>query len=112
MDAVIIENVDSIAVNGPSSFGNGFEIEVLNEGGGRELKMFDKLSAQLAYILVCYRHDPDLIDAINGMIDKPMLKKRLLRPELLEPVPRFLIPEPLPKCKYRRICNHIGELPF
>ncbi len=67
-DNVIIENVDTISVNGPTSFGNGFEIEVLNEGGGRDLLMFDKLSAQLAYILVCYRHDPDLIAAINRMI--------------------------------------------
>ncbi len=68
-DRVIIEHVHSISVNAPSSFGNGFEIEVLNEGGGRELKIFDKLSAQLAYILVSYRHNAELVDAINGMID-------------------------------------------
>jgi len=68
-DRVIIEHVHSISVNAPSSFGNGFEIEVLNEGGGRELKIFDNLSAQLAYILVSYRHNAELVDAINGMID-------------------------------------------
>ena len=68
-DAVIMQNVQSIAVNETSSFGNGFEIEVLNEGGGRELKIFDKLSSQLAYMLVSYRHNTALIDAINGMID-------------------------------------------
>ena len=67
-DNVIIENVDTISVNGPTSFGNGLEIEVLNEGGGRDLLIFDRLSAQLAYILVCYRHDPDLIAAIEKMI--------------------------------------------
>ncbi len=70
MDRVIIEHTHSIAVNGPSSFGNGFQIEVLNEGGGRELKIFDKLSSQLAYILVSYRHDAKLIGSINGLIDK------------------------------------------
>ncbi|MCK5693229.1 MAG: DUF4954 family protein [Bacteroidales bacterium] len=69
MDRVIIEHVHSISVNASSSFGNGFEIEVLNEGGGRELKIFDRLTAQMAYILVSYRHDPALIDAINRMID-------------------------------------------
>ncbi|RLD59105.1 MAG: DUF4954 domain-containing protein [Bacteroidetes bacterium] len=69
MDGVIIEQVHSISVNASSSFGNGFEIEVLNEGGGRELKIFNKLTAQLAYILVSYRHDPGLIASINGMID-------------------------------------------
>ena len=68
MDHVILENVDTISVKDPSSFGNGFEIDVLNEGGGRELLMFDRLTAQLAYMLVCYRHDPGLIDSINGMI--------------------------------------------
>jgi hypothetical protein len=69
-DAVIIKNVQSIAVNETSSFGNGHEIEVLNEGGGRELKIFDRLSSQLAYMLVSYRHDDGLIKALNGMIDK------------------------------------------
>jgi len=67
-DNVVIENVDTISVNGPTSFANGFEVEALNEGGGRDLMIFDRLSAQLAYILVCYRHDPDLIAAINAMI--------------------------------------------
>lgn len=75
MDHVIIENVNSISVNGPTAFGNGFELEVLNEGGGRELMMFDQLSAQLAYILVCYRHDPELIEAINDMIAEYARKK-------------------------------------
>ncbi len=74
-DKVVIENVDTISVNGPSSFGNGVEVEVLNEGGGRELLIFDRLSAQLAYILVCYRHDPDLIEVINGMIKDYAQKK-------------------------------------
>jgi hypothetical protein len=69
-DNVVIENVDTISVDGPTSFGNGFEIEALNEGGGRDLLMFDRLSAQLAYMLVCYRHDPDLIEAINKMIKR------------------------------------------
>ncbi len=68
-DGVVIKNVQSIAVNETSSFGNGFEIEVLNEGGGRELKIFEKLSSQLAYLLVTYRHNTGLIKAINGMID-------------------------------------------
>jgi len=68
-DSVVIKNVQSIAVNKTSSFGNGFEIEVLNEGGGRELKIFDKLSSQLAYMLVTYRHNTGLVKAINGMID-------------------------------------------
>jgi carbonic anhydrase/acetyltransferase-like protein (isoleucine patch superfamily) len=68
-DEVVIENVAAISVDGSTSFGNGFEIEALNEGGGRELMIFDRLSSQLAYVLACYRHDPELIGAINQMIE-------------------------------------------
>ena len=74
-DKVIMQNVDSATVSESSSFGNGFEIEVLNEGGGRELKIFEQLSAQLAYILVSYRHDPELIASINLMIDQYVKEK-------------------------------------
>lgn len=72
---VALENVTSMSVNGPSSFGNGVELEVLNEGGGRELKLFDRLSAQLAYMVVSYRHDPEWIASINKLIDSYVLKR-------------------------------------
>jgi len=74
-DQVILENISSISVSGPSSFGNGYEIEVLNEGGGRELKIFDRLTAQLAYMVVSYRHDPEWIASINRLIDAYVLEK-------------------------------------
>lgn len=67
---VIIDNVDEIITTGESSFGNGVEIEVLNEGGGRELKIFDRLSAQIAYLLVNYRHDPDFIAGARKLVDR------------------------------------------
>ncbi len=74
-ERVILENVDTVSVSGASSFGNGFEVEVLNEGGGRELQIFDRLTAQVAYLLVCYRHDSELIEAINRMIQDYSNKK-------------------------------------
>ena len=40
-DDVIIENVGTLKVVGSTSFGNGVEIDVLNEAGGRTLKIFD-----------------------------------------------------------------------
>jgi len=57
-------------MDGPSAFGNGVEIEVLNEGGGRELTIFERLSAQLAYMAVCYRHRPKLVAAIAAMAER------------------------------------------
>lgn len=64
-----IQNVDRILTDGKSSFGNGVEVAVLNETGGREVKINDKLSAHVAYILALYRHRPELIAKLNGMID-------------------------------------------
>jgi hypothetical protein len=67
---VIIENVDELTLRGESGFGNGVEIDVLNEGGGRELMLFDHLSSQLAYLMVIYRHDTALIQALKNAIEK------------------------------------------
>ena len=67
-DHVAVENVGKLVVAGETSFGNGTEIEVLNEGGGRELIIFDRLSAQLAYLFVIYRHDPILTEQLKSLI--------------------------------------------
>jgi hypothetical protein len=68
-DGSYIENVNLILVEGESSFGNGVKVPVMNEGGGREIPVFDELSAPLAYILTLYRHRPDLIQNLQTMID-------------------------------------------
>lgn len=64
-----IENVDVILVDGVSKFGNGVEASVLNETGGREVLINDKLSAHLAYILALYRHRPELINRLKEITD-------------------------------------------
>lgn len=64
-----IENVDIMLVDGISKFGNGIEVAVLNETGGREVLINDKLSAHLAYITTLYRHRPDLIARIKAITD-------------------------------------------
>jgi len=69
-DDVVIENVDLLAVDGVSSFGNGTRVSVLNETGGREVPIYDQLSAHLAYILALYRHKPSVIDKIKDMISQ------------------------------------------
>jgi len=67
-DNVVIENVDMLSVDGVSSFGNGTPVSVLNETGGREVLIYDHLSAHLAYILALYRHKPAVIEKISTMI--------------------------------------------
>jgi len=68
-DDVIIENIDLLAVEGQSSFGNGTQAVVLNEAGGREIPIYDRLTAQIAYIIAFYRHRPALIKNLLKMID-------------------------------------------
>src|SRR5690554_3009372 len=52
-----------------SSFGNGVQVNVLNETGGREVHINDKLSAHFAYIYSLYRHRPRLIEQMKKIID-------------------------------------------
>jgi len=68
-DNVLMENVGSIVCQGETSFGNGHAIEVLNEGGGRELKITAMTSAQTAYFTTMYRHDKALIKALDQIAD-------------------------------------------
>lgn len=65
---VRIQNIHHLYVEGQSSFGNGIEVSVLNETGGREVMIYDKLSAHFAYILSFYRHRPALIKKLQGMV--------------------------------------------
>ena len=67
-NGVFIENVDIILTDGRSSFGNGVEAAVLNETGGREVMIYDRLSAQQAYIMALYRHRPVFVDRMRQMI--------------------------------------------
>ena len=69
-DYTFIENVDIILVDGRSKFGNGVEVAVLNETGGREVMMHDRLSAHQAYIMALYRHRPVLIERMKDIFEK------------------------------------------
>ncbi len=64
-----IENVNAILVDGKTTFGNGVRVPVMNEGGGREIPIFNELSASLAYVLTLYRHRPKMIHQLEQMID-------------------------------------------
>ena len=64
-----IENVNAILVDRRTTFGNGVRVPVMNEGGGREIPIFNELSASLAYILTLYRHRPAMIHALERQID-------------------------------------------
>lgn len=69
-DGTFIENVDIILTDGMNSFGNGVEVSVLNETGGREVMIHDRLSAHQAYVMALYRHRPGLVSGLKTMIMK------------------------------------------
>ena len=64
-----IENVDIILVDRKSRFGNGVEVSVLNETGGREVMIHDRLSAHQAYIMALYRHRPQLTERMKALVE-------------------------------------------
>jgi len=67
---VIIEQVRTCVVEGTSAFGNNVVLDIVNEAGGRALPIFDQLSAQLAYLLVFFRHRPDAVRKLERMIEQ------------------------------------------
>lgn len=69
-DDCYIENTECIVTTGESSFGNGIQVSVLNETGGRAIAICNKLSSQLAYIMALYRHRDNTIQRINQLIQQ------------------------------------------
>jgi len=66
-DNVCIENVGTMQTNAGATFGNGVECDVLNEAGGREVVLFDKLNVQIAYMMCLHRYQPAVVDALKKM---------------------------------------------
>ena len=67
-DDCIIQNVNIMLVEGESAFGNNIAVSVLNETGGREVPIYNELSASLAYVIALYRHRPVLIERLQELI--------------------------------------------
>ena len=65
--SVYIADVGKIYMEGVSSFGNGMEVNVLNETGGRAVAVYDGMSAQAAYFSAMYRHRSGLSEKLIGM---------------------------------------------
>lgn len=64
-----IENTGIIDCTEETTFGNGYAVSVLNEAGGRELKITALTSAQSAYLTVFYRDNPKLIEALDKLVN-------------------------------------------
>ena len=67
-DGAVIENVDCIEGTLKSTFGIGTEVSVLNETGGREVPIYERMSAQTAYLIAMYRNRRSMIERLVTMI--------------------------------------------
>jgi len=64
---VCIENVATMQTNPGATFGNGVEASVLNEAGGREVILFDRLNAQFTYLMCLHRYRPRVVERLRAM---------------------------------------------
>ena len=76
---VRIESVGELSVTGSTTFGNGVGVKVINEGGGREILIYDKLTSQIAYFQALYRHDVEFIKTLTAFIKKYVSTKKASR---------------------------------
>ena len=66
----LVEEVTHLECRGESTFGNGTEVAVMNENGGRTVRIYDGLTAQIAYMAAIYRHRPALVAALDRMAQR------------------------------------------
>lgn len=67
-DGVYIDNIGLLVGTLDSTFGIGTEVSVLNETGGREVPIYEHMSAQTAYLVAMYRHRSELVRRLVTMV--------------------------------------------
>lgn len=69
-ESALVDSVTRLECRHASTFGNGVSVATINECGGRSVKIYTSLTAQCAYIMAIYRHRPELILAMENMVDR------------------------------------------
>ncbi len=64
-----ISSVGSIYCHKNALFGNGTVANVMDETGGRAVKFYDRITAQIAYMAAIYRHRPEFHKALEKIGD-------------------------------------------
>jgi len=75
-EGAVIRDIGGIFVKGETSFGNGTAVSAWNEGGGREVVIYDKLTSQIAYLLVTRRNNDVFIEKLTKLITDYVEKKK------------------------------------
>ena len=71
-----IENCGTISTNENPSFGNGIEISPINEGGGREVLIYDQLNAPVAHLQAFMRDRPKFIEKLQSLINERIYQQK------------------------------------
>lgn len=69
-DNVVIENAASLIAEPDAVCGNGVELDVVNEGGGRGTVIINELTAQTAYLQAMVRHNTVFTKNLSSLINK------------------------------------------
>ncbi len=77
----VIENIHTLEADDNPRCGNGIEIGVLNEAGGREVTLFAGLTAQIAFIQAMHKQDPDFQTSLRQLIQKKC--QRVITPQAI-----------------------------
>jgi hypothetical protein len=67
-DGVLIQDVASLVAEPQAAYGNGVELEAINEGGGRRITILNELTSQVAYVQGMFRHDPEFCRRLELVI--------------------------------------------
>jgi hypothetical protein len=68
-DGAVVTDVGRMATQPGATFGNGVELEPVNEGGGREFRIFNEMSSQFAYMACMHRYRKDVVKQLETMVD-------------------------------------------
>ncbi len=75
-EGAVLQDVASLTAEAGSTFGAGAEIEAVNEGGGRIVRLLPGLSAQTAWMQVFRKHSEPLREAWSRLVDGAVASHR------------------------------------
>lgn len=67
-EGALIQDVGSLVAEPGATFGNGIELDAVNEGGGRGIRIVNELTSQVAYLQGMLRHNPELSRRLDSLI--------------------------------------------
>lgn len=69
-DNVVIEDVSSLSAEPETSCGNGVEVDVVNEAGGRGTILYNDLNTQTAYLQALMKHNDLFTKKLSALVAK------------------------------------------